>query len=150
MEIPAHIRILASIRIGSVYYFKEESLSSEESHFFIVLNKDPRTEEFLILVCASSQVKKRQDIGKKLGFPPESLVIVSPAEYPLFKKETVIDCNSVFEKTSQSLIDKLESGSLKVCTEIMPAGIVQKLIQGVLMSWQVAEKVQDALRQQSS
>src|ERR1700733_11756644 len=143
MEIPADIRILASIRTGSVYYFEEESLSSQEPHFFVVLNKNPKTEEFLILVCASSQVKKRQDQHKKLGFPPETLVLISPAEYSLFTKLTVIDCNRAFEKTAQSLIEKLKSGKLKVCTEMMPENIVGKIIQGVLASTQVTEKVQD-------
>lgn len=146
MDIPADIRILATIKTGSVYYFEEESLSSAEPHFFVVLNRNPRTEECIILFCASSQVEKRKDIAKKLGFPTQTLVIVSPGEYRLFKKQTVIDCNRAFEKTAQSLIDKLKDERLKVCTEIMPDEIVKRLVQGVLASSQVTEKVQEMLR----
>lgn len=146
MEISADIRILATIQTGSVYYFVEESISSKGPHFFVVLNRNPRTEECLILVCASSQVEKRKNIAEKLGFPPETLVSISPVEYPLFTKLTIIDCNRAFEKTSQSLVDKLQSGKLRVCTEIMPENIIQALIRGILASSQVSEKVQGILR----
>ena len=146
MDISARVRILASIKTGSVYYFEEEKLSSTEPHYFIVLNKNPRTEEILILVCASSQVEKRQQIAQKLGFSNETLVVVSPSDYSLFIKDTIIDCNNAFEKTAQSLIDKLEEGKLGVCTELMPTEIVQKLIKGVIMSTQIAENIQKMLK----
>lgn len=141
MEISARVRILAGIQTGSVYYFEEEQLSSTEPHYFVVLNKCPKTEELLILVCASSQVEKRKDIVRRLKFSAETLVIISPSEYALFTKETVIDCNRAFEKTAQSLIDKLEQGKLKACTKLMPENIVHKLIGGVIASTQIAEKI---------
>jgi hypothetical protein len=145
MEIPARVRILASIQIGSVYYFQEEQVQSTEPHYFVVLNKNPRSEDFLILVCASSQVEKRKQIIQKLGFPPETLVFISPKEFPLFTKETVVDCNRAFEKTAQLLINKLEQGKLGVCTEIMPIEIVRKLVKGILASTQISKNVQKVL-----
>ena len=145
MEIPAHVRILAAIQTGSVYFFEEDELSSREPHYFIVLNKNPRTEEFLMLACASSQTDKRKRIAKKLGFPDETIVIVSPAEYSLFTKETVIDCNRVFEKSIQTLIEKLELNKLRPCIQLMPQEIIQKLVKGVLASNQVSEKVRKML-----
>jgi hypothetical protein len=145
MDIPPNVRILATIRTGSVYYFEEEELLSDEPHYFVVLNQNPRTEEFLILVCASSQIEKRRQIMQRLGFPQETLVFVSPSEYPIFSKDTVIDCNRVFEKTSQTLIEKLDQNKLKVCTEIMPDTILQKLIRGILASTQISEKIKRML-----
>jgi len=91
MDIPAQVRILATMKTGSVYYFEEEQLSSTEPHYFVVLNKEPRTEEFLILVCASSQVEKRRQTIQKLGFPQETLVFVSSTDYRLFRRDTVIE-----------------------------------------------------------
>ena len=145
MDIPSSIRILATIKTGSVYYFEEEELSSDEPHYFVVLNQNPRTEEFLILVCASSQIEKRRQIMQRLSFPQETLVFVSPSEYPTFSKDTVIDCNRVFEKTSQTLIEKLDQNKLKVCTEIMSDTILQKLIRGILASTQISEKIKRML-----
>ncbi len=145
MENSSHSPISETVETGSVYYFKEERLSSSEPHYFIVLNKNPRTEEFLILVCTSSQVDKRKRIAKLLRFPEKTLVVVSPSEYPTFKKESVIDCNRIFEKTIQSLIDKLQKKQLKSCENLMPKEIIQKLISGTLASNQVSEKVRKML-----
>lgn len=141
MYIPPDVCILSTIKTGSVYYFEEEQLLSDEPHYFIVLNKSPRTEEFLFLVCASSQVEKRKENIQHLGFPQETLVFVLPSDYPIFTKATVIDCNSVFERTSETLIEKLKQDKLKMCTEIMPDIIIQKLIKGVLASPQVDQKI---------
>ncbi len=145
IDIPAEIRILVSIQRGSVYYFEDDQLSSEEPHYFIVLNENPRSEDFLILLVASSQVVKRTRIANLLGFPPETLVVITPTECPLFTKETIIDCNSTFERTARSLIEKLEQGKLKVCTEILPSEIVDRLIAGVLASTQVSANIQGML-----
>ena len=145
MDISARVRILAGIQTVSVYYFEEEELSSTEPHYFVVLNKDPQTDELLILVCASSQVEKRKQIAQKLGFSSETLVVISPSDYALFTKETVIDCNRAFEKTAQSLIDKLEQKKLHICTELMSEDIIQKLVGGIIASTQIAEKIKKIL-----
>ncbi len=145
MKNPLHYCISEKIETGSVYYFQEERLSSDEPHYFIVLNRNPRTEEFLILVSASSQVDKSKRIAKYLRFPEKTLVVVSPSEYPTFKKESVINCNSIFEKTTQSLIDKLEKKQLKLCERLMPKEIIEKLIGGTLASDQVSERVRKML-----
>ena len=145
ISIPPKVRILATIKAGSVYYFKEEKLSSTEPHFFVVLNKSPKTEAFLVLLCASSQVEKRKARAQKLGFLPETLVFVSPSEYRFFNKETVIDCNAVFEKTTQAVIEKLEHSKLEVCVDMLPEPIVKKLVAGVLASNQVSGLVKQML-----
>jgi len=141
MEDLAHYSIPAKIKIGSVYYFQEERFSSGEPHYFTVLNKNPRTDELLMLVCASSKVDKRRRIAKSLGFSEKTLVVVLPSEYSIFKEETVIDCNNIFEKTIQSLVDKQEKGELKICEKLMPKEIIQKLINGALMSNQTSEEI---------
>lgn len=71
---------------------------------------------------------------------------ISPTEYTQFTKETVIDCNRAFEKSIQSLKDKLEAGRLKVCVEIMPEEIVTKIVQGMLVSTQISRNIQDIIR----
>ena len=128
MNIPARIRILAGIQPGSVFYFEDEEFTSTEPHYFVVLNNNPKTDELLILVSASSQVDKRKNVAKKLGFSPETLVVVSVLEYPFFTKETIFDCNRAKEKKVQSLIDKLAQNKLKVCTEFMPKKIAAKTL----------------------
>jgi hypothetical protein len=138
-------RIADTIETGSVYYFQDDSLSSDEPHYFLVLNKNPRTEEFLMLVCASSKVEKRKRIAKRLGFPKKTMVVVSPLQYATFKVESVIDCNRIFEKSIKALSDRLDRGRLKICKELMPKAVIQELITGALASNQVSEKVRKIL-----
>jgi hypothetical protein len=145
MNVPPDARILAAITTGSVYYFEEEHLSSAEPHFFVVLNKNPRTDEFLFLVVASSQVGKRIDVARRLNFSPDTQVVIPLGEYAHFTKDTVIDCNTVFEKTTLYLIEKLKQGQLVPCRETMPGAVVKKLIIGVLASNQVEKRIKDAL-----
>lgn len=145
MDILPSIRILATIKTGSIYYFEEEELTSEEPHYFVVLNKNPREEEFLVLVVASSQIEKRKQVAQRLGFPMETQVIISPSECPIFSKETIIDCNKVLERTSQTLIEKLEKNKLRVCLDVIPDDILKKLVRGVLMSSQISKNIKKML-----
>lgn len=144
--VPPKIHILTTIKAGSIYYFEEEMLSSSEPHYFIVVNKSPKSDEVLLLVCASSQVEKRKDAIRKLHFAKETLVLVSPKECPCFNKDTAIDCNTIWEKTPQSVIEKLSSGKLRVCPDEIPGEIVEKLVKGVLMSNQVSEDIKALIR----
>lgn len=139
VDIPAQVQIEITIKRGAVYYFKEDSFTSQDPHYFVVLNHSPLSDVILVLACASSQVEKRKDITKRLNRPSESLVFVGPSEYAEFSKDTVFDCNSVIEKSIQSLINKMEKRELWLCGTEMPEEIVNRLIAGVLVSSQVRE-----------
>lgn len=139
IDISPEIKLLSTLQRGSVYYFSEETFSTEGAHYFVVLNREPDAEIMLVLACASSQVGKRQSIGARLGFPPETLVVVRPNEYNSFTVDTIFDCNNVIEKRVQSLIDKLSAGELNVYHEPLSQEIVDRLVAGVLISPQVTE-----------
>jgi hypothetical protein len=139
MDIPADARIRATIKTGSIYYFEEETFSSSEPHYFVVLNEKPLGDKVLVLVCASSQIEKRKNAIKKLGLPLETLVEVSPLQCASFTKETIFDCNTVIEKPIQAVIEKLEQEKLRVCTDELPEEIITLLVQGVIASPQVPE-----------
>lgn len=145
MDMPAEVRVLGAIQSDSVFYFEEETLTTTDAHYFVVLNKNPRADEIIILVIASSQLEKRREWAERLGFPAETLVFVSPTDYPLFTKDTVIDCNRAWEKTPQSLVDKFNAGKLGVCNEVMSTEIVEKLKAGVAASSQIAENIKKQL-----
>jgi hypothetical protein len=142
LEIPADIRLRATIAQGSVYYFVHESTSfkSSEPHYFIVLNHNPATEQVIYLVCASSQIEKAKARIQFQRSPISTLVFVSPEHYAHFSKETVINCNSVFEYDLQTLTHKLEHQQLKIC-EPLTEPIVTALIAGLLDSPLISRKV---------
>lgn len=129
MDIPPELEIRASIKPGSVYYFRHDEIS--RSHYFTVINKNPSSDAIILLLCGSSQIEK-----KRLWYsacPPETLVIVKPSQYRDFSLPTVINCNNVFEVTIQHLIKKHADGLLELKAD-MSMAIVEALRRGVLAS----------------
>lgn len=133
MDIPPEVKLKGSIQPGSVYYFPEEKFSSSNSHYFVVLNIDPLSDEVLLLVCASSQVEKVKEYCASLQLSKKTLVIVSPEEYECFTKKTIFNCNDLKIKTIQQLVDKLKRGKLVLKAE-MDETLVKKLRKAALRS----------------
>lgn len=121
----------------------EEGFSSEDPHYFIVLNKTPTGDAFLVLVNATSQIEK---IEKRWRRFPHTVVKITKAEYPAFTKdESIIDCNSVTKHSIDEIVEMLQSGRLKHKPEI-PIAIVEKLREAVLASLVVENNVKELLR----
>lgn len=128
---------------GSVYYFQHRDLFSEKSHFFIVLNLTPVGDEFLVFTVVSSKIDSVKASRKDL--PAATLVEITPAEYGDFTLDSIVDCNTVFQKTRQELLLKLQTG-LAFEKSRMPADILDKIRRGVLASPLIEDSVKDLLR----
>ena len=100
MAQPPRFDLRATIQPGFVYYFHDSNLTSSDPHYFIVLNKHPLTDRILLLVCSSSQL---QAVRNRRTLRPETVVEISPQEYPDFTRDSIVDCNTVFEKSIREL-----------------------------------------------
>jgi hypothetical protein len=144
LDIPPDVKIRASIRTGSVYYFPYEMLHSSQAHYFVVLNIDPISEKVIILLCASSQIEKVK-LRNKYN-PPETIVQISREQYPDFTTDiTVFDCNnSVFLQNINALVERLSQNKLQLKKE-MDHTLVEKLRQGVISSRQIPVNIKRQL-----
>jgi hypothetical protein len=142
IDIPPEVQIRSSIRRGSVYYFKEHSFSSDVSHYFIVLNRYPATDRVLLLVCPSSQIEKVRH--RRRNLPAGTLVEIKQDEYLDFAVDSIVDCNTVIQKTVGELVSKLSQGNLKV-KSTMPMEILGKLRSAVQLSPMVSEEDKEVL-----
>ncbi|MBE0481518.1 MAG: hypothetical protein IBX68_11140 [Dehalococcoidia bacterium] len=145
IRIPPDAQIRSTIRPGSVFYFVEETLHSTKPHFFIVVNPEPLTDRVVILACSSSQIRKVQK--RRRTCPPASLVSITPAEYPDFSVDSIIDCNFVLEKTIEQLVEKLSQRKLRMKTQ-MAAPLVERLRAGILQSPVIERRIKKVLRQE--
>ena len=136
MEIPADVQIKSTIRTGAVYYFQENTFGSDEPHFFIVMNVDPLNDTVIYLLCSSTRIDIVRQ--RRWNCSNETLIEISPKEYEGFTRRSIVDCNEVYEKSIDMLINKLSKGELKVKPE-MNGKLVEKLRQGVFYS-DVVEK----------
>lgn len=143
IDIPPEVAIKSSIRPGSVYYFPEDSFSSSDPHYFIVINKDPIEDKVIFLVWASSQIEKVK--RRRRSCPSETLVGITPDQYEGFIVNSVIDCNKVQERGIETLVDKLKQDKLKIMPE-MDVSLVQRLREGVLSSSQIERRIKMMLQ----
>ena len=144
IDISSEVYIKGSIRPGSVFYFSDEDLSSSEPHYFIVLNINPLTDSTLLLVC--SQSSQCEIVKRRRREFPETVVDISPCEYASFTRNSVVDCNNIFDRTIAQLAKKREDNVLKPKPP-MPIDIVQKLRTAAINSDLVELDIKDMLLQ---
>ena len=84
-------RIKKAIFISGGAFRTEHEFKSEggKKRFFFILNKCPEKDDRLVIVYATTQIKKR-----KKHRPSEVLLEISPSEYSPLRKNSIIDCES--------------------------------------------------------
>ena len=142
-DLSAENIILNSIRPGTVFYYKEDRLSSPEPHYFIVINYKPDEDQLILLLCASSQIEHVHILRNNA--PDETLVEIKPGDYSDFTKYTIIDCNEIFPTEIATIIQKYSQKTLTIKDD-MDGGIVELLRDGVLRSKTITGKIKKLLR----
>lgn len=137
-RIPPEI-IRASIKPGSVYYFHEVRYSSDKEHYFVVININPRTDEIILLACASSQLTNVNP-----NCPAETLVIITPEEYSGFHVPSIFDCNHIWEQSVDVITRKYSNNELSIKPE-MDIRIVECLRHAAIASDQIAPRIKSML-----
>jgi hypothetical protein len=135
--------IKSTIQAGSVYYYYERALKSSKQHNFIVININPSKDTIIFLVCASSQIDSTRRFRK--NFPVETLVEITPIQYPGFSKKSIIDCNHIFPKNINEIARMLSRNKLQI-KPVMGLRLVRQLRQGVILSPLVANEVKILLQ----
>jgi hypothetical protein len=133
--------IQATIQPGSVYFFADEELPSP--HFFIVINKNPATEDPILLLYVSSQVGKI--VSSRSLWRSKTVVLIKKGTHADFTLESAVDCNHIFHRSIKDLERKFKSGRLKK-KSVIRKDILDKLRESVLESDVVEEYIKDMIR----
>ncbi len=142
-RIPPEI-IKVSIKPGSVYYFREESIKSDEKHYFVVINRNPLTDEIILLACASSKIDKVKRF--RYNCPVETVVIITPEQYCGFSVNSIFDCNYIFRRSLYVIMKKYKNNELLVKPE-MDLHLVDILRKGVLASNKIEPRIKSMLHE---
>lgn len=86
------LKLRLTLREGSVYYFPDRSLTSAESHYFIVVNRDPLSQRLLLVAVTTTKVG---DVKQRRANCPETLVEFAPDSSNVFTKHCIADCNDL-------------------------------------------------------
>ncbi len=73
-----------------------------------------------------------------------TLVEIKKRDYPGFSTDSIVDCNNVFPRTFEELVDKLKDGDLKIKPE-MDISIIEEIREAVLRSCVVEPEIIDML-----
>jgi hypothetical protein len=144
LELPPQV-IRKILKPGSVFYFAHQESTGDEPHYFVILNKDPQTDELLILVNATTKIEKRRSYISRNGLPDGTLVVLKPEDAPFLKKESAFDCNYPRMIPVGDLVEKFRTKELKLRGEA-DATIVEQLRNAVLISPLVDEKTKDVIK----
>lgn len=131
IDIPANVRIRATVRPGAVFYYDEDTYVGDDSHYFVVLNVDPTATDDLVLVGATSQVTNAKRRTQRY---PGTLVVLTPADYPDFTEpQSAFNGNEARVVTVGTLVAKLDEGALRLHS-YMGMHLVERLRSAVLAS----------------
>ena len=147
MDIAPKIRIPLCIEQGAVFNFRMEvdgPNRQSKNRYFVVLNKNPKTDTALILITSTTQVAKRKEVVQRAGISEKTIVSVSPSEYRVFNNESAFNCNDVIEVHMTDLIRKVEEDGSMNYPKI-PEGILAKLINGINLSPRISQAIKNLL-----
>jgi hypothetical protein len=147
MDIPLKVRIPICIEQGSVFNFYidfGDIKRQSKNRYFVILNRNPKTDRVLVLVTSTTQVLKRRSYVNRAGISERTIVKVNASEYCVFKDDSAFNCNEVFEVSMTDLIRKIENGGSS-CYPKIPETVLSKLIRGVKESPIVTEEIKSLL-----
>ena len=147
IEIPPKIRIPLCIEQGAVFNFHMEvdgPKRQSKNRYFVVLNRNPKTDTALVLVTSTTQIAKRKEFVQRAGISEQTIVPVSPKEYPVFTSESAFNCNDVIEVSMDDLIRKVEDNGSMDYPKI-PDSILAKLIVGINESPRISPAIKKLL-----
>lgn len=128
-------------REGAVYYFQHRRFTSPSPHYFIVVN-NPTENGLILLTVASSQIPT---VKLRRISLPRTVVEISVEEYSDFTKDSIIDCNNVFNYSEKELFNKLNTDNIVEIKSNISARIIKKLKDAILRSPLVEDKYKKLL-----
>ena len=138
------------LRRGTMLKAVLPDIPNQERHFLVVSNANPRADGRVYLVLVSSKRAYADNLIQRLHESPETLVTLP--NVPTFQGQTAtsyVNCNKVFPKTFQELIDMFTRERTTPCPD-MPSAIMDLIEIGLLKSNQIPEAVKKAVRTQQA
>ena len=129
---------------GSVFFIRHRELYSPKPHFLVVLNPDIESSPYIVFGVITSGIENAKKRIACNGQPENTLVILTPKDYPELDHDSVIDCNTPV-KLSDWEFKKSYSEFESSQKMDMPEEICDAIAQGVLASSMVSEKIKKLL-----
>lgn len=126
-------RIRKRIRQGAVFMMQHRDVRSPLSHFLVVVNRDPLSDEVLLFSVITSNVDKRKQLAESRNQPPQTIVDFGPSDYSPLSHQSCIDCNDLKTLSAEEFEQILLMRSAAQRDDLPPA-VLSRVIAGILAS----------------
>ena len=149
MDVPPAVRVPICICQGSIYHYHIKRVNHDGSQyegdrFFIVMNKCPKTDEWLYMVTITRKADNQKRMAKLTGEDSSTIVPITKSDFPKLSQDSVVNCNSIHTLGLKELIKKIQDGG-KDFQDNLPNSVISALISGVLKSKEVASEIKQKL-----
>lgn len=147
MEIPPKIRIPLCVEQGSVFNFFidfNDPKRRSKNRYFVVLNRNPKTDTVLIMVTSTTQIQKKIDFVRRAGMSEKTIIKIKAGEYSVFPSDSAFNCNEVLEVKIEDLIRKMEGGGSMNYPKL-PDHILKRIITGVKESPSISPAIKNLI-----
>lgn len=131
-------KLRLTLREGSVYYFTERSLRSSDAHYFLVVNSNPLAQELLLLGVVTSKVAEVKQRRRNL---PETVVQISPRDFDIFKKLSIVDCNDLKQVRLAEFNARFVRNDIRCFDKDLPAPLRNALRRAIHASPLVPDEI---------
>ena len=129
---------------GAVYYIQHREVKSPDSHYLVVINLDPDSASYIVFGVVTSGVDLAKQRIAKNGQVPETLVFITPSDYPELDHDSVVDCNTPV-KLSKWEFDTSFAQISAYRKADMPQHICDAIVKGVIASTMVPPRIKNLL-----
>ncbi len=138
---PLPLELRLGLRPGSVFYFQSRELTSEQPHFFVVVNRDPIETKRVLLTIVTSKIEA---VRRRNRERPETFIEIAPADYAELAADSAIDGNVVIEKPLAELAGMVRRREVRYHRDL-PSEIFATLKAAIDASPVVEDEIKDLL-----
>jgi hypothetical protein len=145
IPIPNKVKVQIGIRQGSVYNFSPKD--GVPNHYFIVLNKEPKTDNEIYLASFTSNKKGTLNYIKHFNLDVRTFVEIEEKNCSFLPKpkESCINCNFVRKLDLIKLVELINISNGCCDYPVIHGSLMIKIFEGIKISTMVGKDVKDAL-----
>jgi hypothetical protein len=122
----------------------DDSKRQSKNRYFVVLNRNPKTDTALIMVTSTTQIQKKREFVKRAGISDKTIVEIKAKEHCIFTSDSAFNCNDIFEVNMSDLVRKIEkNGSMNYPK--LPDNILKRIVAGINESPKISQSIKDLM-----
>jgi hypothetical protein len=139
------MQVRFGIAPGAVYIIEKDGDVHE--HYFVVLNLDPKSDENVVLVSATTKHENEQRYIALRQFGESTLVKINTNESTVITRESTFNCNRYIAPTLADLCNSITLKRVEYVGAVIEPVILERLREATLLSPRLVTKYRRCLKE---